>query len=163
QGSDDEQRFVVAGAVALVVLLVMDAGWRVERRRPNPLNLGFMAFLLFFAGAFVSEIGPWLRLGGALRETALPLFMAAAAVWAHVAWPGRAVHGKAALQADARRLAMTSWLVLAALPPAIAMSVVWRGDELLAAVAPVVGLYLWQAGLRQWLEKQAARDDGAAD
>lgn len=144
------ERFFLGAAAALVTMpLLLLLRWRL-----NPLLLAVNIWLWLEALPFLISLPPLAEALAALRETAF--FIAMLVVGAgYTALSPRGLF--AAHHSDSGQVRRYSLLVLALVGLGLAVSIMFRGDEMLAAVLPAMAVFLTQMVLSARLRRHAAK------
>lgn len=149
-GVPDEHRWEIAFKLASIAALLQLVVILPQSRPANRLVLAANLYLLLGGLAFLTHQWWYLKLYDVLRESAIFVLMLAVGTVTTLA--SRA--GYIGVAAGSRRLVIQASLaLLLATIVALVLSVVFRGDRYLAAVAPIVGL----AVLQRFLAHRATR------
>lgn len=147
--ADIAQRFYWGAALVLVVVPAL----ALFRYRPNPLLVAVDVWLCVEAFAFLVYI-PWLAQTLALMQESAFFVTILLVGIGYTAFSKRKLLTVA--HADRRRVTAYSLVLLALAGAGLAASLVFRGDELLAAVVPATGLFIAQLLLGVYLEDRGA-------
>ena len=136
-GLDIANRFYLGAALAVLCLV-----WLAARRIAlNPLFVGANLWLCLEAIAIGSGIGRMVRLSDGMGETAFfAALLVTGMVYMAVSSAGLFTRG----DHDGRNARRGSVVLLVLIAAALAWSISWRGDELIAAVLPATLIFTIQ-------------------